>query len=76
MWRLPIDLLIELFVRLSFLIMQSIKAFTKSENVHCDVFYRSGNYYANIIQCNKVICTFGPNKSKESVIKEATQAFN
>ena len=58
--------------------MQSIKSFSiaESEGIYCDVFYRSGNYYANIIQCNKVICIFGPNKSKDSVIKEAIQAFN
>ena len=66
------------FYSLAFLIMQSIKAFSivESEGIHCDVFYEAGNYYASVIQYNRTICTYGPNKNKESVIKEAIQAFN
>jgi hypothetical protein len=57
--------------------MQSIKAFSivESEGIYCDVFYEAGIYHADVIQCNRVICSF-TNKSKESVIKEAIQAFN
>ena len=56
--------------------MQSIKSFSIAKGIYCDVFYKDGDYYANIIQCSKVMCIFGPNKNKQSVIKEAVQAFN
>ena len=56
--------------------MQSIKSFSIAKGIYCDVFYKDRDYYASIVECNKVICVFGPNKSKESVVKEAIQAFN
>lgn len=58
--------------------MKSVKCFSiaESENLHCDVFYDAGNYYAKVLQCNKCIAIYGPNKIKESLIKEVIQAFN
>jgi hypothetical protein len=58
--------------------MESIKFFpiVESEGIYCDVYCIAGKYYASVIQYSKEICTYGPNKNKESVIKEAIQAFN
>lgn len=58
--------------------MKSIKSFSiaESEGLHCDLFYDAGNYYANVIQHNRVICTYGPSVFKEPLIKEVIQAFN
>jgi hypothetical protein len=58
--------------------MKSIKSFSiaESEGLHCDVVYDLGNYFAQVLQYNRCIAIYGPNKSKESLIKEVIQAFN